>query len=116
MSRSLPSFFLMEKNDAVYRDLDSWMVPLPRCSLMNLHSSASSGCDKGISFPGRDAGALGLSSIAWSQMCDGGNSCDASSLNSLEYRWYCSGILSSSEGDDCSMGSITILPMKYWSV
>jgi len=85
MGRSLPSFFLMKKKDAVYRDLDGWMVPLSRCSLMNLHSSMSSGCDKGMSFPGRDAGAPGLSSIAWSQMHDGGNLCDTSSLNTLEY-------------------------------
>src|SRR6267142_5351525 len=81
MGRSLPSFFLMKKHDAVYRDLDGRMVPLPRCSLTNLHSSASSGCDSGMSFPGSDAGAPGLSSIAWSQMHDGGNLCDASLLN-----------------------------------
>ena len=75
----------MKKNDAVYRDLDGRMVPLPKCSLTNLRSSASSGCDSGISFPGSDAGAPGLSSIVWSQIRDGGNSCDASSLNTLEY-------------------------------
>ena len=92
------------------------MVPLPRCSLMNLRSSASSSCDSRISFPGSNAGAPGLSSIAWSQRRDGGNSCDASLLNTLEYDQYCSSILSSSEGMDGSMGSITILPMKYWSV
>src|SRR6267142_4434973 len=113
MGRSLPSFFLMKKNDTVYGDLDSWMVPLPRCSLTNLHNLASSGCDSGISFPGSDAGAPGLSSIAWSQMHDRGNSCDASSLNTLEYWRYCSGILSSSAGVDGLTGFITILPMKY---
>src|SRR6266850_567855 len=105
----------MKKNDAVYGDLDGLMVPLPRCSLTNLHSSASSGWDSGISFPGSDTGAPGLSSIAWSQTCDGGNSYDASSLNTLEYWRYSLGILSSSEGIGCSTGSITILPMKYRS-
>ena len=69
----------------MYGDLDGRMVPLPRCSLTNLRSSASSGWDSGMSFPGSDTGAPGLSSIAWSQMRDGGNSCDASSLNTLEY-------------------------------
>ena len=69
----------------MYGDLDGRMVPLPRCSLTNLRSSASSGCESGISFPGNDAGAPGLSSMAWSQRCDGGNSCEASSLNTLEY-------------------------------
>jgi len=85
MGRSLPSFFLIKKKDAVYDDFDGQMVPLPRCSLTNLCSSASSGCDNGISFPGNDTGAPGLSSMAWSQMRNGGNSCDASSLNTLEY-------------------------------
>src|SRR6266850_3263939 len=106
----------MKKNDAVYGDLDGRMVPLPKCSLVNFCSSASSGCDNGISFPGSDAGAPGLSSMAWSQMCVGGNSCDASLLNTLEYWRYCSGILSSSAGVDGLTGFITILPMKYRSV
>jgi len=75
----------MKKNDAVYGDLDGRIVPLPRCSFTNLRSSASSGCDSGMSFPGSNAGAPGLSSIAWSQMRVGGNLCDASSLKTLEY-------------------------------
>jgi|SRR6266850_2202501 len=116
MGRNFPSFFLMKKKDAVYGLLDGQMVPLMRCSLTNLRSSASSGCDKGISFLGRDAGAPGFSSIAWSQMHDRENLCDASSLNTLEYWQYCSGILSSLEGVGCLTGSITILPMKYRSV
>jgi hypothetical protein len=48
---------------------------------MNFYSSLSSACDKGISFPGRDASAPGFSSMAWSHILDGGNSCDASLLN-----------------------------------
>jgi len=63
MGHSLPSFFLMKKKDAVYGDLDGRMVPLIRCSLTNLCSSASSSCDNGMSFPGKDVGAPGLSSI-----------------------------------------------------
>src|SRR6267142_4628866 len=106
----------MKKNDAVYGDLDGRMVPLPRCSFTNFRSSASSGCESGISFPGNDAGAPGLSSMAWSHRRDGGNLCEASSLNTLEYWRYCLGILSDSEGMGSSIGSITILPMKYWSV
>ena len=100
----------------MYRDFDGWMVPLPKCSLTNLHSSTNSACDRGISFPGNDAGAPGLSSIVWSQIRDGGNLWDASPLNTLEYWWYCLGIFSSSEGVVWLMGSITILPMKYRSV
>ena len=64
-----------------------------RCSNMNFCSSLSSACDKGISFPGSDTRAPGLSSIAWSHILDGGNLCDASSLNTWEYLWYCGGIL-----------------------
>jgi len=63
----------MKKKDAVYGDFDGRMVPLPRCSLTNLRNSVSSACDRGMSFPGNDVGAPGLSSIAWSQMRDGGN-------------------------------------------
>ena len=48
---------------------------------MNFCNSLSSTCDKGISFLGRDAGAPSFSLIAWSQILDGGNSCDASLLN-----------------------------------
>jgi len=59
------------------------MVPLIKCSFTNFLSSASSDWDKGMSFLGKDAGALGLSSIVWSQRQDGGNLCDASLLNTL---------------------------------
>jgi hypothetical protein len=60
---------------------------------MNFCSSLSSTCYKGISFPGRDAGAPGFSSIVWSHILDGGNSCDASLLNTWEYLQYWGGIL-----------------------
>src|SRR6267142_2151221 len=103
----------MKKNDVVYGDLDGRMVPLPRCSFTNFRSSASSGCESGISFLGSDAGAPGLTSMAWSHRRDGGNSCEASSLNTLKYCRYCLGILSSSAGLVGSTGSIMILPIKY---
>ena len=60
---------------------------------MNFCSSLSSAYDKGISFLGRDSGAPGFSSMVWSHILDGGNSCDASSLNTQECLQYCSGIL-----------------------
>ena len=60
---------------------------------MNFCSSLSSACDKGISFPGSDARAPVFSLIAWSHILNGGNSCDASLLNTREYLWYCGGIL-----------------------
>jgi hypothetical protein len=60
---------------------------------MNLCSSLSCACDKGISFLGRDVRAPGFSLIAWSHILYGGNSCDASLLNIQEYLQYCGGIL-----------------------
>jgi hypothetical protein len=51
---------------------------------MNFRNSSSSSWERGISFPGRDDGAPGLSLIAWSQIHDGGKSFNASSLNTLE--------------------------------
>jgi hypothetical protein len=41
-----------------------------------------------MSFPGSAAGAPGFSSIAWFHGQEGGNSCEASSENTLEYIWY----------------------------
>jgi hypothetical protein len=60
---------------------------------MNFYSSLSSACDRGISFLGRDAGAPGFSLMVWPHILDGGNLCDASSLNTWEYLWYYGGIL-----------------------
>jgi len=104
----------MKKKDAVYGLLDGRMVPLSKCSLTNLRNSVSSGWDSGISLPGSDAGTPGLSSMAWSHSRVGGNLCDASSLNTLLYCWYCAGILLRSSG--VLVGSITIRPMKYQSL
>ena len=84
------------------------MVPCLVCSTTNLCSSSCSACDSSMSLRGRAADALGLSSITWSQMCDGGNSCKASSENTLEYYWYCSGIFGSIRA---SLGLTASLPM-----
>jgi hypothetical protein len=66
-----------------------------------------------MSFPGSAAGAPGFSSIAWSHGRDGGNSCEASSENTLEYIWYGSGIL---ELIGVSVGSVTSLQMYMVSL
>jgi hypothetical protein len=84
------------------------MVPCFMCSTMNLCSSSCSAWDSGISLPGSAAGALGLSLMAWSQMRDGGNSCDASSKNTLEYCRWCPGMLVSV---GVSLGLIITLPI-----
>jgi len=42
------------------------------------------------------AGTPVLSSIAWSHILDGGNACDASSLNTLVKSVYCSGVFDTS--------------------
>jgi hypothetical protein len=60
---------------------------------MNFLSTSNSVWHRGISLPGRAAGAPGLRSIAWSHGLDGGNSWDASSEKTLSNALYCSGIL-----------------------
>jgi hypothetical protein len=67
-------------------------VPLAVCSFTKDRSSINSACDNGISLPGSATGAPGLSSMAWSHGQEGGNPCDASSENTLEYIWYGAGI------------------------
>jgi hypothetical protein len=83
-------------------------VPLAVCSFTKDRSSTSSAWDSGMSLPGSAAGAPGFNSIAWSHGWDGGNSCEASSENTLEYIWYGSGIF---ELIGVSVGSVTILQM-----
>jgi hypothetical protein len=61
---------------------------------MNFRNSSSSSWDSGISFPGKDDGASGFNSIAWSQIRDGGNLCDVSLLNTLVKLQYCGGMAS----------------------
>ena len=84
------------------------MVPHLVCSTMTLCSSSCLVLDSGISLPGSAAGALGLSLIVWSQMREGGNSCDVSSEKTLEYCWYAFGMFGSS---GVSFASMMILPM-----
>jgi hypothetical protein len=91
-------------------------VPLAVCSFTKDRSSTSSAWDSGMSFPGSAAGAPGFSSIAWSHGRDRGNSCDASSENTLEYIWYGSGMF---ELIGVSVGSATSPQMymvSFWVV
>jgi hypothetical protein len=83
-------------------------MPLAVCSFTKDRSSTSSAWDSGMSFPGSVAGMPGFSSIAWSHGRDGGNLCEASLENTLEYIWYGSGIL---ESIGVSVGSVTSLQM-----
>jgi hypothetical protein len=66
-----------------------------------------------MSLPGSAASAPGFSSIAWSYGRDGGNSCEASSENTLEYIWYGAGIF---ELIGVSFGSATSLQMYMVSL
>ena len=77
----------MKKKRALYGLLDGLMVPCLVCSTTNLCNSSCLACNSRISLPGSAAGAFGLSSIVWSQICDGGNLCDTSSKKTLEYCW-----------------------------
>jgi hypothetical protein len=61
-----------------------------------------------MSFPGSEASVPGFNSIAWSHGRDGGNSCEASSENTLEYIWYGPGMF---ELIGVSVRSVTILQM-----
>jgi hypothetical protein len=63
--------------------------------------------------PGNDTGAFGLSSMAWSQICNGGNSCDMSSEKTLEYCWYCSGMFASGR---LPLGLMITLPIYSLSL
>jgi hypothetical protein len=92
-------------------------VPLAMCSFTKDQSSTSSAWDSGMSLPGSVAGAPGLSSMAWSHGWDRGNSCDASSENTLEYIWYGSGILKSigvSFGLATSLQMYIVLLLVVW--
>jgi hypothetical protein len=69
----------------LYGLFDGLMVPCLVCSTTNLCSSFCLVCDNGMSLPGSATGAFGFSLIAWSQIHEGGNLCEASSENTLEY-------------------------------
>jgi hypothetical protein len=66
-----------------------------------------------MSFPGSAASVPGFNSIAWSYGWNGGNSCEASSENTLEYIWYGLGML---ELIGVSFGSATSLQMYMVSL
>jgi hypothetical protein len=73
----------MKKNRLLYGLFNSHIVPRLVWSATKLQSSCCLVWQRGMSFPGRDAGAPGLRSIIWSHILDGGNSWDASSENTL---------------------------------
>ena len=91
-------------------------MPLAMCSFTKDCSSTSSAWDSGMSFPGSAAGVPGFSSIAWSHGQDGGNSCDASSENTLEYIWYGSGIFELIGVSVGSATSLQIYMVSFWVV
>jgi hypothetical protein len=97
----------------MYGLLDGQIVPQLRCSFMNFHSSSNSSCERDISFPGSDDCAPGFNSIMRSQIQDGGNSCDPSSLNTgeaLVLQWYGFMFVPFLSGVN------SICPMKYRSL
>src|ERR1700677_3893692 len=71
----------MKKNEDAYCDFDGWIYPFAICSSRNSSSALSSCCAIGYTLQSTVSGVFGLSSIAWSHGRDGGNLCDASSLN-----------------------------------
>ena len=78
----------MKKKEAVYGLFEGCIVFLWRCSLMNFCSSSSSDWDSQMSLAGSELGAPSFSSMAWSQMCADGNSCDAVLLKTQAYFRY----------------------------
>ena len=75
---------------------------------MNLLSSCCSAWHRRIKRPGNVLGAPGLSSMAWSQMRDGGKLCDASSLKTLVNSKYCGGIGGVVSLGDSSFGVVVL--------
>jgi|HubBroStandDraft_3_1064219.scaffolds.fasta_scaffold93580_2 hypothetical protein len=75
----------MKKNRALYELFNGLMVPHLVCSITNLCNSSCLACDSGMSLLGNAADAFGFNSMAWSQIHEGGNSCDVSSEKTLEY-------------------------------
>ena len=93
MGHNLPSLFLMKKKGDAYGDFDGRMYPFTYCSRMNSSSALSSAGVIGYTLHGISSGASGLRSMVWSQGLDGGNLCDASSLNNLLKQSYTAGSL-----------------------
>ena len=86
------------------------MVPLFRCSSMNLCTSAISSCVSGRSLPGSDFGTSGSSSIAWSHTVCCGSRWDFCSSNSFLCLLYSSG--NPLSGSFVCFGWMVTLPMK----
>ena len=78
------------------------IVPLCRCSATIFDISLILSCGRHRSLLGRDAGALGSSSIVWSQTVCSGSRCDWCSLNTLVCRWNALGTLERSASDEAS--------------
>ena len=90
-----------------------WIVPQFRCSCMNLWISAFSSRFSGNNRPGSEFGALGSSSIVWSQTEWRGSCCDCSLLNTLWCCWYSSGIF---DGGLSIGAAMVTCPIKYRSL
>ena len=89
------------------------IVPLLRCSWMNLCLSLFSSWVRGKSLPGRVFGAPGSNSMAWSHMVDWGSLWDSALLNTLLCLLYSSRMV--------GFGSLAVVdpmvthPRKFWS-
>ena len=90
------------------------IVPLLRCSCMNLCISLFSSWVRGSSLPSRVLGAPDSSSMAWSHMVDWGSLWDLASLNTLLCLLYSSG--TAILGLFVVVDPMVTLPRKYWSV
>ena len=89
------------------------IVPLLRCSCMNLCILVFSSWVSGSNLPGRVFGAPGSSSIVWSYMVDWGNLWDSALLNTLLCLWYSSG--TAAFGSLGFVDPMVTLLRKYWS-
>ena len=89
------------------------MVLLCKCSSMNLSVSVISSWVSGRSCRGKVCSAPGRSSIAWSQTVCCGRRCDSSSLKTLPWCWYSTGILGLGVEGVVRLWKVTH-PMKYW--
>ena len=89
------------------------IVPLLRCSCMNLCISAFSSWVSGSNLPGRVFGAPGSNLIMWSHTVDWGNLWDSALLNTLLCLWYSSG--TAVFGSLKVVDQMVTLSRKYWS-
>ena len=90
--QSLPSCFLMKKNDDANSDLEGRMYPFFNCLSIKASNASSSVLDIGYILQSIASRVPGLNVISWSQGLDGGSSFDSSSLNTFANRSYSFGI------------------------